>query len=194
MYDEGCSTEELRSLPLPPSYQEAAQGIEIPENRIIELQELCKGFWSQGYGTITIHNHPRIPPSYLNAELKEGLEISYDLSGLTIPFENFVDQQLLLSRKIPSEADLETTRRLSNTGIGMIAIGAGGLDVAVAMGGGPFYLATPKVVFVELKGKLRPGISAKDIILEVLRIVSVKGGVGKIFEYGGDGVKTLTVP
>ncbi len=79
-------------------------------------------------------------------------------------------------------------------GIGMIAIGAGGLDVAVAMGGGPFYLATPKVVLVELKGKLRPGVSAKDIILEVLRRVSVKGGVGKIFEYGGPGVKTLTVP
>lgn len=79
-------------------------------------------------------------------------------------------------------------------GIGMIAIGAGGLDVAVAMGGGPFYLATPKVVLVELKGKLRPGISAKDIILEVLRRVSVKGGVGKIFEYGGEGVKTLSVP
>ena len=79
-------------------------------------------------------------------------------------------------------------------GIGMIAIGAGGLDVAVAMGGGPFYLATPKVVLVELKGKLRPGVSAKDIILEVLRRVSVKGGVGKIFEYGGEGVKTLSVP
>ncbi len=79
-------------------------------------------------------------------------------------------------------------------GIGMIAIGAGGLDVAVAMGGGPFYLATPKVVLVKLSGKLQPWVSAKDVILEVLRIMTVKGGVGKIIEYGGDGVNCLTVP
>ncbi|MDZ7400517.1 MAG: aconitate hydratase [candidate division KSB1 bacterium] len=79
-------------------------------------------------------------------------------------------------------------------GIGMIAIGAGGLDVAVAMGGGPFYLAMPKVVLVKLTGKLQPWVSAKDVILEVLRIMTVKGGVGKIIEYGGDGVKCLTVP
>ncbi|MFZ5516042.1 MAG: aconitate hydratase [Candidatus Zhuqueibacterota bacterium] len=79
-------------------------------------------------------------------------------------------------------------------GIGMIAIGAGGLDVAVAMGGGPFYLTTPKVVLVRLKGRLRPWVSAKDIILEVLRIMSVKGGVGKIVEYGGEGVGCLSVP
>ncbi|UCE07364.1 MAG: aconitate hydratase [bacterium] len=79
-------------------------------------------------------------------------------------------------------------------GIGMIAIGAGGLDVAVAMGGGPFHLPTPKVVLVKLSGSLQPWISAKDVILEVLRIMSVKGGVGKIVEYGGEGVKCLTVP
>jgi aconitate hydratase len=79
-------------------------------------------------------------------------------------------------------------------GIGMIAIGAGGLDVAVAMGGGPFYLNMPKVVLVRLKGKLKPWVSAKDIILELLRRLTVKGGVGKIFEYGGEGVKTLSVP
>lgn len=79
-------------------------------------------------------------------------------------------------------------------GIGMIAIGAGGLDVAVAMGGGPFYLTTPKVVLVKLSGSLQPWVSAKDVILEVLRIMSVKGGVSKIVEYGGEGVKCLTVP
>lgn len=79
-------------------------------------------------------------------------------------------------------------------GIGMIAIGAGGLDVAVAMGGGPFYLTTPKVVLVKLLGSLQPWVSAKDVILEVLRLMSVKGGVGKIIEYGGEGVKCLTVP
>lgn len=79
-------------------------------------------------------------------------------------------------------------------GIGMLAIGAGGLDVAVAMGGGPYYLTMPKVCKVELKGKLKPWSTAKDIILEVLRVLSVKGGVGKVIEYAGEGIKTLTVP
>ncbi len=79
-------------------------------------------------------------------------------------------------------------------GIGMIAIGAGGMDVAVAMGGGTYYITCPKIVKVELTGKLSPWVSAKDVILEVLRIMSVKGGVGKIIEYCGEGVKTLSVP
>ena len=79
-------------------------------------------------------------------------------------------------------------------GIGMLAMGAGGLDVAVAMGGGAYYITMPKMVRINLTGKLRPWVSAKDIILEVLKIMSVKGGVGKIIEYGGDGVKTLSVP
>jgi len=79
-------------------------------------------------------------------------------------------------------------------GIGMLAIGAGGLDVAVAMGGGPYYLTMPKMVRIELTGHLRPWVSAKDIILEVLRLLSVKGGVGKIVEYSGDGLCGLTVP
>ncbi len=79
-------------------------------------------------------------------------------------------------------------------GIGMLAIGAGGLDVAVAMGGGPFSLTYPKVVLVNLKGKLKPWVSAKDVILEILRKLTVKGGVGKVIEYGGEGVKNLTVP
>ncbi len=79
-------------------------------------------------------------------------------------------------------------------GIGMLAIGAGGLDVAVAMGGGPYYMTMPKVCRVILKGKLRPWVSAKDIILEVLRLLTVKGGVGKVIEYAGEGISTLTVP
>ena len=79
-------------------------------------------------------------------------------------------------------------------GIGMIAIGAGGLDVAVAMGGGAYYITYPEIVNVKLTGKLSPWVAAKDVILEVLRILSVKGGVGKIIEYSGDGVKTLSVP
>ena len=79
-------------------------------------------------------------------------------------------------------------------GLGMIAIGAGGLDVAVAMGGGTYYITYPKIVKIELTGKLSPWVSAKDVILEVLRRLSVKGGVGKIIEYCGEGVKTLSVP
>ncbi|MDO4269985.1 MAG: aconitate hydratase [Eubacteriales bacterium] len=79
-------------------------------------------------------------------------------------------------------------------GIGMLAFGAGGLDVAVAMGGGAYYIPTPKMVKVYLNGKLRPWVSAKDIILDVLRQMTVKGGVGKIVEYVGEGVKNLSVP
>lgn len=79
-------------------------------------------------------------------------------------------------------------------GIGMIAIGAGGLDVAVAMGGGAFHLAMPKIFGVKLTGKLRKGVGAKDIILEVLRRETVKGGTLAVYEYFGEGVETLTVP
>ncbi len=79
-------------------------------------------------------------------------------------------------------------------GIGMLAMGAGGLDVAVAMGGGAYYITMPKMVRINLTGKLQPWVAAKDIILKVLQIMSVKGGVGKIVEYGGEGVKTLSVP
>ncbi len=79
-------------------------------------------------------------------------------------------------------------------GIGMLAMGAGGMDVAVAMGGGPYYIPMPRMILVELKGKLTGNTAAKDVILEVLRLLSVKGGVGAIIEYGGEGVKTLSVP
>ena len=79
-------------------------------------------------------------------------------------------------------------------GIGMLAMGAGGLDVAVAMGGGVYYITMPKMIKINLTGKLRGYVSAKDVILEVLRLLSVKGGVGAIVEYAGEGVKTLSVP
>ncbi len=79
-------------------------------------------------------------------------------------------------------------------GIGMIAIGAGGLDVAMAMGGAPFYLTCPKVVKIELVGRLKPWVSAKDVILEVLRQFGTKGNVNTVFEYGGKGVEALSVP
>ena len=79
-------------------------------------------------------------------------------------------------------------------GIGMLAMGAGGLDVAVAMGGGAYYITIPKMYKVNLKGKLKPFVTAKDISLEILRILSVKGGVGAIIEWGGEGIKYLSVP
>ena len=79
-------------------------------------------------------------------------------------------------------------------GIGMLAFGAGGMDVAVAMGGGAYYITMPKMFKVNLTGRLRPFVTAKDVSLEILRILSVKGGVGAIIEWGGEGVKTLSVP
>ncbi len=79
-------------------------------------------------------------------------------------------------------------------GIGMLSFGAGGLDVAVAMGGGAYFITMPKMFKVNLTGKLRPFVSAKDVSLEILRILSVKGGVGAIIEWGGEGIKTLSVP
>lgn len=79
-------------------------------------------------------------------------------------------------------------------GLGMLAIGAGGMDVAVAMGGGAYHIPMPRMIRIELKGKLSANVSAKDVILEVLRRLSVKGGVGAIIEYGGEGVASLSVP
>ena len=79
-------------------------------------------------------------------------------------------------------------------GIGMLAMGAGGLDVAVAMGGGAYHIPMPRVTLVRLDGQLRPWVSAKDVILEVLRRLTVKGGVGRVIEYGGPGIKSLSVP
>ena len=79
-------------------------------------------------------------------------------------------------------------------GLGMLSFGAGGMDVAVAMGGGAYYITMPKMYKVNLTGKLNPYVTAKDVSLEILRILSVKGGVGAIIEWGGEGIKTLSVP
>ena len=79
-------------------------------------------------------------------------------------------------------------------GLGMLAFGAGGMDVAVAMGGGAYYITMPKMFKVELTGRLRPYVTAKDVSLKLLQILSVKGGVGAIIEWGGEGIKSLTVP
>jgi aconitate hydratase len=95
----------------------------------------------------------------------------------------------------PGEILLGADSHTPNAGaMGMIAIGVGGVDVAIAMGGGPYYLKMPQIVLVSLKGKLQPWVASKDIMLELLRRLTVKGGVGKIFEFGGPGVKTLSIP
>ena len=152
--------------------------------------------------------------------VKTELSVSYiDHNTIQVGFENADDHQylqsiaakygILLSRAgngICHQVHLERFGKPGKTllgsdshtptggGLGMIAIGAGGLDVAVAMSGEPFYLSCPKVVKINLKGKLRPWVSAKDVVLKVLDIFSTKGNVGTVFEYGGEGVKTLTVP
>ncbi len=95
----------------------------------------------------------------------------------------------------PGETLLGADSHTPNAGaMGMIALGAGGLDVAMAMGGAPYHLKMPEVVLVSLRGKLKPWVSSKDIIFELLRRLTVKGGLGKIFEFGGPGVKGLSVP
>jgi aconitate hydratase len=95
----------------------------------------------------------------------------------------------------PGEILLGSDSHTPNAGaMGMIAVGVGGLDVALAMAGEPYYLKMPKVVLVTLKGKLRPWVASKDIMLELLRRLTVRGGVEKIFEFGGPGVKTLSIP
>lgn len=108
---------------------------------------------------------------------------------------NGICHQVHLERfSVPGETLLGSDSHTSTAGgAAMLAIGAGGLDVAVAMGGEPFYLTTPKVVGVRLNGKLKPWTSAKDVALEVLRRFGVKGGVGRAFEYGGDGLRSLSV-
>ncbi|HEX9860890.1 MAG TPA: aconitate hydratase [Nitrospirota bacterium] len=152
--------------------------------------------------------------------VKTGLSVSYvDHNMLQTGFENADDHRFLQSiaakyglyfsrpgNGICHQVHLERFGRPGTTllgsdshtptggGIGQLAIGAGGLDVALAMAGQPFNMKMPKVIGVKLTGELRPFVSAKDVILEVLRIKTVKGGVGCVFEYFGPGVETLDVP
>lgn len=109
---------------------------------------------------------------------------------------NGICHQVFLERfSIPGDTLIGSDSHTPTAGgVGMLAMGAGGLDVALAMGGGTYYINTPTVCKINLIGKLNPMVSAKDIILEVLRKLTVKGGVSKVFEYVGDGVKTLSVP
>ena len=154
------------------------------------------------------------------SKVKTELSVSYiDHNTIQVGFENADDHRylqsvaakygILLSRAgngICHQVHLERFGKPGKTllgsdshtptagGLGMIAIGAGGLDIAVAMGGEPFYLTCPKVIKINLKGKMRPWVSAKDVVLKVLEIFTTKGNVGTVFEYGGEGAKTLSVP
>ncbi|MEA1913293.1 MAG: aconitate hydratase [candidate division WOR-3 bacterium] len=154
------------------------------------------------------------------SEVKTELSVSYiDHNTIQVGFENFDDHKYLKSvaskygiiysragNGICHQVHLERFARPGKTllgsdshtptagGIGSMAMGAGGLDVAVAMGGGPFYITYPKVIKVNLKGKLKPWVSAKDIVLKVLKALTTKGNVGCALEFGGEGVKNLTVP
>lgn len=153
-------------------------------------------------------------------EIKTQLSVSYvDHNTIQVGFENADDHKylqtvaakygIIFSRPgngICHQVHLERFGKPGTTllgsdshtptggGIGQLAIGAGGLDVAVAMGGGPFYITYPKVYLIYLKGKLKPWVSAKDVILHVLSILTTKGNVGVVLEYGGPGVETLSVP
>lgn len=153
-------------------------------------------------------------------EIKTDLSVSYvDHNTVQVGFENADDHRYLrtvaarygvvFSRPgngICHQVHLERFGKPGTTllgsdshtptggGIGQIAIGAGGLDVAVAMGGGLFYTACPKVYLVNLTGELKPWVTAKDVVLKMLEILTVKGNVGVMLEYGGPGVKTLSVP
>jgi len=152
--------------------------------------------------------------------VKTELSVSYvDHNTVQIGFENADDHKYLQSvaakygiiysragNGICHQVHLERFGRPGKTllgsdshtptggGVGMIAIGAGGLDVAVAMGGGPFYLTCPRDIKVNLRGKLKPWVAAKDVVLKMLEMFTTKGNVGCVFEYGGEGVKTLSVP
>jgi len=154
------------------------------------------------------------------SKVKTELSVSYiDHNTIQVGFENADDHRylqsiaskygILLSRAgngICHQVHLERFGKPGKTllgsdshtptagGLGMIAIGAGGLDIAVAMGGEPFHIMCPKVTKINLKGKLKPWVSAKDVVLKVLEVFTTKGNVGYVFEYGGKGAKTLSVP
>lgn len=149
------------------------------------------------YRSVAYIDHNTIQSGFENADdhayiqsvaLKHGIYVSKPGNGIChqVNVERFgVPGQTLVG----SDSHTPTAG-----GVGMLAIGAGGLDVAVAMGGGDLHLIMPKVVKVELRGELKPNVTAKDVSLEVLRRLSVKGGVGKVMEYCGDGIAALTVP
>jgi len=145
--------------------------------------------------SVSYADHNMLQSSFENADDHRFLQTTAAKYGIYFSKPgNGICHQVHLERfAVPGKTLLGSDSHTPTAGgLGMLAIGAGGLDVAVAMGGGPFYLKMPKVVLVKLSGKLNPWVTSKDVILELLRRLTVKGGTGKIMEYGGDGVKTLS--
>jgi len=147
--------------------------------------------------SVSYVDHNMLQTDFMNADDHQFLQTLASKFGIYFSRPgNGICHQVHLERfGVPGKTLLGSDSHTPTSGgIGMIAIGAGGLDVALAMGGEAFNLSMPKVVNVKLNGRLQPFVSAKDIILELLRQLTVKGGVGKIFEYTGDGIKALSVP
>ena len=147
--------------------------------------------------SVSYVDHNTLQSGFENADDHKFLQTIANKYGIVFsPAGNGICHQVHLERfGVPGKTLIGSDSHTpTGGGIGMLAFGAGGLDVACAMAGQPFYITMPKIVKVNLTGKLRDWVSAKDIILELLRILSVKGGRGKIFEFAGEGVKTLSVP
>jgi len=147
--------------------------------------------------SVTYVDHNMLQTGFENADDHRFLQTFASKYGLLFSRPgNGICHQVHLERFAkPGETLLGADSHTPNAGaMAMIAIGAGGLDVAVAMAGEPYHLNMPEVVLIKLKGKLRPWVASKDIILELLRCLTVKGGIGKILEFGGPGVKGLSVP
>ncbi|MDY4059952.1 MAG: aconitate hydratase [Anaerovoracaceae bacterium] len=142
-------------------------------------------------------DHNTLQSGFMNADDHKFIQSAAEKFGLFFSKPgNGICHQVHLERfAVPGKTLIGSDSHTPTAGgMGMLAMGAGGLDVAVAMGGGAYYITMPKVYKINLIGKLRPFVSAKDIILEVLRRLTVKGGVGAVMEYGGEGIKSLTVP
>jgi len=147
--------------------------------------------------SVSYVDHNMLQTDFRNADDHRYLKTVAARHGITFSRPgNGICHQVHLERfSVPGKTLLGSDSHTPTCGgLGMLAMGAGGLDVAVAMAGHPYYIPMPEVVLVRLTGELPPWVSAKDIILELLRRLSVKGGVGRIFEYGGPGIANLTVP
>ena len=147
--------------------------------------------------SVSYIDHNTLQNGFENADDHEFLKTVADKYGIYFSkCGNGICHQVQLERfSVPSETLLGSDSHTPTSGgLGTLSIGAGGLDVALAMAGKPFKMIMPEIVNVKLTGKLKCGVTAKDIILEVLRRKTVKGGVNKVFEYTGDGIKYLTVP
>lgn len=147
--------------------------------------------------SVSYVDHNTLQNGFMNADDHKFLQTVANKYGIVFSKAgNGICHQVNLERfAVPSKTLIGSDSHTPTAGgMGMIAIGAGGLDVACAMAGMPYSIVKPKIVGVELKGKLKSGVSAKDVIIHLIKTLTVKGGVNKIIEYYGEGIKTLTVP